>query len=127
MVLSRLNSSEHIEDVGDLLLLVSIPFLAILTLLALFGFTTLAAAVSVLFVLGVIPLLLLFGDSLLEQTRDESKSTDAVADLREQYVEGDLSEAELERAIDREFAVDEADRDSELAADRQRLTEHEDG
>ncbi|WP_436344443.1 hypothetical protein [Natronorubrum sp. FCH18a] len=79
----------------------------------------------VLVFVGVVPLFVLFGDSLLAQTCDESESTDAVANLREQYVEGDLSEAELERAIGRELSVDEADPDEGSATERERLTEHE--
>ncbi len=125
MTLSRFDASDAIEDVGDLLVLVSIPFVVLLSLLAVFGFTTLAAAVSILVFVGVVPLVVLFGDSLLARIRDESEPADPVADLRERYVEGELSEAQLERAIDRKLSADNTERDEDSAVERERLTERE--
>ncbi|OIB59099.1 hypothetical protein [Natrialba sp. SSL1] len=111
MALSRLSSSSVIADVGDLVLLASIPFLVAISLLGVFGFTAIAAVFSIVFFVGVVPLLVLFGDSLLTDATDDEN--DPVADLRDQYVDGELSEAELERAVGRELSSDDGDADTD--------------
>ncbi|ELZ04789.1 hypothetical protein C482_03306 [Natrialba chahannaoensis JCM 10990] len=129
MALPRLASSSAVADVGDLVLLVSIPFLVAISLLGLFGFITVAAAISIVFVVAVVPLLLLFGDSLLRESTDDEN--DSVATIREQYVDGDLSEAELERAVERELSGDDgktstgADEDTVSPSETERSPEHE--
>ncbi|SFK68231.1 Short C-terminal domain-containing protein [Halogranum rubrum] len=56
-----------------------------------------------------------------EPSADE-RAERALADLKQQYVEGDLTEAEFERKVDRLVATDSVD---EARADRERRLVHE--
>lgn len=125
MVLSRVRSSDHVEDAGDLAILVAIPSLVVISVLAVLGFSLLASVLSIVVFLGVLPLLLVFGDSLVTPAPDENSTDDPLEALREQYVEGDLSHAALERAVERELAGSSDDADPETAPDGERLSERE--
>ncbi|WP_254862049.1 SHOCT domain-containing protein [Halovivax gelatinilyticus] len=107
MALTWFRSNGLLEDVGDLVVLVSVPFLVVISALALFGFTTLAALASIILVFVVLPVTLLSGDSVLSSNAESV--SDPVSELRERYVAGELSEDEFERAIDRHLSTPDRD------------------
>lgn len=108
---SRIPGMDAIDDEGDLILLVSIPVLLLISLLAVFGFGTIAVIVSIVAFVGVIPLIMVFGDALLNEDETEDDTADPIEELRERYVAGELSETEFERAVEHELEGD----DGELA------------
>jgi uncharacterized membrane protein len=104
---SRIPGIDAIDDEGELVLLVSIPFVLLVSFLAVFGFETIAVIVAIVAFVGLIPLIMVFGDDLLNEHRSEDVTADPTDELREQYVAGELSETEFERAVEDELAGDE--------------------
>ncbi|MXV62704.1 hypothetical protein GS429_11640 [Natronorubrum sp. JWXQ-INN-674] len=125
MVHSWLLSNAYIEDVGDLAILVSLPSLVVISLLWVLGFSTLATVVSIFVFIGVLPILLLFGDSILARSRDEEQAHDPLENLNNLYAEGELTREELEREVERELSDTPNDHETDSSPEKERISESE--
>lgn len=117
--------ARHLDDSGDLALLLAIPSLIVVSLLAVGGFTTLAAVVSIVVFLGFVPLVLVFGDSLVPRLPDHNPTHDPFENLADLYVRGELSQAALEREIERELADSPDTDEAPESTDVERLPEQD--
>jgi uncharacterized membrane protein len=114
-----------IEDGDDLVMLVSVAVLGVASVGWLLGLETVATVATVVGFVIVVPLVVQFGDRLLEWTgiRDEADGTeppDPMEELHERYVAGELSEAEFERRIERLLATEEPAAEDAAPVDHER-------
>ncbi len=110
------------ERERELILLVTIPSLLLICLLPLFGFAKLAVAVMFIVFIGVIPLMTVYIDTHRDESDIEDDAANPVEELRERYIEGELSEAEFEQAVERELADDSS---LDVGSDRKKFSDRE--
>lgn len=83
-----------------------------------------AGIVSIIVYMGVVLLIMIFSDALLNEDEIEEDTADPLETLRERYIADKLSEAEFERAVERELA-DDNDRPLDATSDRGASSDHE--